>query len=187
MKSKYFGWTVVTVILIALLLYFCIDGVVGRQVGVQKLFPEDAKKAMAGRVKVLMETGYDAGEILNLAMVNGEKEYFAVQTWDENYENQPYRVINLSGETLLETDFFSWGEKKGKYLTGKGEKTWGLLDVEALTVTMTDFTDLTLHDSGAYFAGMRMGDGGKRQFAVAEGSNGKYLIDLRSEEERGSV
>lgn len=94
-------------------------------------------------------------QIADMKIVNGEKEYFAVQAQSGKNETY-YTICDRQLKPLLETELSLTGEKVGRYLPmGNHKDQWWLLDVETLELRETDLIEPVVHKSGEYMAGQR--------------------------------
>ena len=93
------------------------------------------------------------GQIADMKIVNGEKEYFAVKAQQGKHDSY-YNVYDRQLNPLLETELSFAGEKVGRYLPlGNYKDQWWLLDVETLELHETDLIEPVIHESGEYMAG----------------------------------
>ena len=114
------------------------------------------------------------GQIADMKIVNGEKEYFAVKAQQGKYDSY-YNVYDRQLNPLLETELSFAGEKVGRYLPlGNHKEQWWLLDVETLELHETDLIEPVIHESGEYMAGQRKVKG-QISWVVERVKNGEIL------------
>ncbi len=94
-------------------------------------------------------------QIADMKIVNGEKEYFAVQVQKGKYDSY-YNIYDRQLNPVLKTELSFVGTKVGRFLPmGNHKDQWWLLDVETLDLYETDLIEPVLHESCEYMAGQR--------------------------------
>ncbi len=95
------------------------------------------------------------GQIADMKIVNGEKEYFAVKVQRGKYDSY-YNIYDRQLNPVLKTELALAGTKVGRWLPlGNHKDQWWLLDVETLELKETDLIEPVIHESGEYMAGQR--------------------------------
>ena len=163
-RSKVLWMTAAVILVLTVGIFFLTSGGIEQRTE-QELKPkyDEIKK----NADILME--FDAS-IRDVKIINSEEGYFAVEPQENKVE-----IVDLSGNTILKTDFIRMEEKAGNYIPGYDGISWWLLDCTSLEMKPVSVLNAELHQSGEYMVGNVIGE--PNGWAIEDVMTGEILLE----------
>ncbi|MBQ8562539.1 MAG: hypothetical protein IJ443_01450 [Firmicutes bacterium] len=163
-RSRFLWITVAVILALTVVIFFLISGSLG-QISEEVLKPSYSE--IKAKADILME--FDAS-IRDVKIVNSEEGYFAVEPHENKVE-----IVDLTGQSILKTNFIQMGEKAGNYIPGYDGISWWLLDCTSLEMKQVSILNAVLHQSGEYMVGNVIDE--VNGWAIEDSATGEILLE----------